>query len=270
MMPQVEGDDWQRHRKLTAPSFNEKISASVWTEALLQAQGMLQLWVEQGDKGTRDTVGDAATLALHVLAKAGFGIAYPFRAGLSASQSGHNMAYRDALLLILKNIITLAIIPKRYLMSPIFPKRLRQLGLATQEFKRYMEEILDKERAMISRRETGTGNLVSALIRASEEAYQSTGKNDLARHGLMDDEIYGNIFMYNLAGHETTSNALSFAIVLLATYPEWQEWLAEELDAVLSTNANKDPLTWQYEKTFPRLPRCLALMVSRLHSTSPL
>ncbi|MCJ1246846.1 hypothetical protein MMC30_004055 [Trapelia coarctata] len=257
----VEGDDWQRHRRLTAPSFNEKTSSLVWNEASTQAQDMQQLWLEQGSKGTIDTVGDTATLTLHVLASAGFGIAYPFRKGLSTPQAGHSMTYRDSLLLILQNIITLAILPKRYLTLPIFPQGLRRLGQATQEFKRYMEEMLDKERSMISKREPGTGNLVSALIRASEDAKQSSN-DGLSNHGLADDEIYGNIFIYNLAGHETTANTLAFAITLLAAFPQRQDWIAEELDSVLGDNRVAGALN--YEDVFPKLNRCLAVMFETL------
>lgn len=64
---QVEGDDWQRHRRLTAPSFNEKTSSLVWDEAGHQAQDMLASWSEQGTSGIQETVADEATLALHVL-----------------------------------------------------------------------------------------------------------------------------------------------------------------------------------------------------------
>jgi cytochrome P450 len=225
---------------------------------LQQAQDMLQLWVEKGIQGTTETVGDTATLTLHVFASAGFGIAYPFRKGSSTPPAGYSMTHRDSLLLILDNIIPLYIIPKQYLTLPIFPRGLRKLGQATREFKRYMEEMLDKERAMILKREPGAGNLVSALIRASEDAKQATGGR-LSTQGFSDDEIFGNIFIYNLAGYETTANVLAFAIALIAAYPQWQGWVAEELDAVLGDSS--DSGNWAYGEAFPRLNRCLAIMV---------
>jgi len=258
LIAQVDGDDWQRHRKITAPSFNEKTSSSVWNETSQQAQDMLQMWVEKGVKGTTETVGDTATLTLHVFASAGFGVAYPFRRGSSAPPAGYSMTHRDSLLLILDNIIPLYIIPKQYLTLAIFPQGLRRLGQATREFKRYMEELLVKERTMILKREPGAGNLVSALIRASEDANQSVGGR-LSTQGLSDDEIFGNIFIYNLAGYETTANVLAFAIALMAAYPQWQGWVTEELDAVLGDNS--DAGNRVYKKVFPKLNRCLAIMV---------
>ena len=45
--------------------------------------------------------------------------------------------------------------------------------------------------------------------------------------GLTGDEIYGNIFMYSFAGHESTGHAISYAFYLFAAFPDWQEWVIE-------------------------------------------
>ena len=54
---------------------------------------------------------------------------------------------------------------------------------------------------------------------------------------------------------------MSYALVLLAAYPQWQAWIQAEIDAV---RRDYDGLLAeeQYAKTFPRLTRCLAIMVS--------
>ena len=50
---------------------------------------------------------------------------------------------------------------------------------------------------------------------------------------------------------------MAYAFTLLAVHPELQDWLAEELDRVIpEPEAEVD-----YESTFPKLQRCLALMV---------
>ena len=218
---------------------------------------MLQSWVSKEDLGNSDTVQDTAILALHVLTSAGFGMSYPFSRGVQESLPGYLMSYRDALLLILQNIILLAIFPRKLLSSSLLPRKLRDLEQATIEFKRHMEEMLARERRSISLGESSAGNLLSALVRASDEANQSDTKGR-AIQGLTDDEIFGNIFMYNLAGHETTANTVAYAIMLLAAYPEWQDWLAEEIDNVLGHE--KDLPAWDYETAFPKLKRCLATM----------
>ncbi|KAL8979669.1 MAG: hypothetical protein Q9177_006080 [Variospora cf. flavescens] len=254
----VEGDDWQRHRRLTAPSFNEKTSSLVWNEARRQARDMGTSWSKDGTLGTKTTVEDTATLALHVLTAAGFGTSYSFNQGVSKLAPGHEMTYRDSLSLCLSNIITFAIIPKQYLSSPFMPQKLQRLGQAAREFQKYMDEMLAKERKAGDERQAHTVNLMSALVRASEEDTRSKESGHDSKTGLTDEEIFGNIFAYNLAGHETTANTVAFAIVLLAANPHYQEWVREEILYPQST-ANMD-----YESSFPRLQRCLAVMYETL------
>lgn len=222
---------------------------------------MLQSWSQQGHKGTKETVRDTALLALHVLTYAGFGMKYSYAEGVQRPQPGFTMSYRDALSMVLHDIIYLFILPRAVLRLSFMPRKFRDLGQATMEFQKYMEEVLARERQLISEREPGQGNLISALIRASEEA-KELGEDD-STQGLRDEEIFGNVFVYNLAGHETTANAVATAIVLLAAHPEWQDWIAEEINVVFARGESIQNGT--YEAAFPRLRRCLAIMVRLLH-----
>ena len=219
---------------------------------------MLKSWLSHGLKGTKDSARDTALLTLHVLFAAGFGQKYPFQAGLQNAQPGFTMTYRDSLQLILQNIILLAIFPQNFLRSPYLPQKFRDVGEATYVFRKYMEEMLTKERHLIAQQDSGAGNLMSALVRASD-ATKSSSDSHAPVQGLTDPEIYSNIFMYNLAGHETTANTVFCAIALLATYPSWQEWISEEINQVIKDF--KTTKSWDYEATFPKLKRCLAIMV---------
>ena len=225
----------------------------------MQARDMGNLWAEQGVEGTRETVADTATLALHVLTSVGFGLSYPFHHGVRDLSDGHSMTYRDALSMCLRNIITFAILPKKALSLSFLPKKLRSLGVAAQEFQVYMEEMLAHERNMAAKREHGTGNLMGSLMRASEEAQKSNDTKESLRLGFTDEEIFGNIFVFNLAGHETTANTLATSLVLLAANPECQDWLIEEVHQVLGNSGELED--WKYDESFPKLKRCLAIMV---------
>ncbi|KAI4170343.1 MAG: hypothetical protein LQ346_008873, partial [Caloplaca aetnensis] len=256
----VEGEDWQRHRRLTAPSFNEKTSSLVWDEAGRQARDMAASWSQQGTDGTKETTADTATLALHVLTCAGFGASYSFNEGVRKVAPGHEMTYRDSLSLCLGNIITFAIIPKRYLSFSFMPKKLQRLGQAVREFQQYMDEMLARERssATTTTDQSRTANLMSALVRASDEASQPKDLGQDSKRGLTDEEIFGNIFAYNLAGHETTANTVAAALVLLAAQPKYQDWVRKEIKETQAATKG------DYEAMFPRLQRCLAVMYETL------
>uniref|UniRef100_A0A8W8NXU4 Uncharacterized protein n=1 Tax=Magallana gigas TaxID=29159 RepID=A0A8W8NXU4_MAGGI len=57
--------------------------------------------------------------------------------------------------------------------------------------------------------------------------------NPWKTRSLTMDEIVGNSILFLLVGYDTTSNALAFTAYNLATHPECQEKLIEEIDAIL-------------------------------------
>jgi len=70
-----------------------------------------------------------------------------------------------------------------------------------------------------------------------------------------------------LIGTFTDSPRFRYAITLLALEPRWQVWVREEIQAVLrSVKASEEP---DYEKIFPQLKRCLAVMFETLRFYSP-
>ena len=80
--------------------------------------------------GTFETVADTALLALHVLTRVGFGVAYSFSGGVGDLSQGHVMSYRLALSICLQSIIIFAIFPKKVLNFPYIPRRLKTAGVA--------------------------------------------------------------------------------------------------------------------------------------------
>uniref|UniRef100_A0A8C6XFY1 unspecific monooxygenase n=1 Tax=Naja naja TaxID=35670 RepID=A0A8C6XFY1_NAJNA len=59
--------------------------------------------------------------------------------------------------------------------------------------------------------------------------------------GLTDNEILAQAFIFVFAGYEPTSNTLGYMAYSLATHPDVQQKLQEEIDAILP---NKAPLTY--------------------------
>ncbi|KAK3326713.1 hypothetical protein B0H66DRAFT_617882 [Apodospora peruviana] len=76
------------------------------------------------------------------------------------------------------------------------------------------------------------------------------------RGGLAEQEIYANMFVLNLAGHDTTAHTFTFALYFLAAHPAVTDWISEELRRVLGDHP---PGEWHYKSNFPRLKRCLAV-----------
>lgn len=115
--------------------------------------------------------------------------------------------------------------------------------------------MLDEESAL----KTGTGSLMTSFVRALDihqrdellNMKSSSSGGQSQSKGLSIDEIFGNIFVINFAGHDTTANTLAFSMLLLAANPDVQDWVADELRGE----------KWNYNVLFSALKRCRAVLV---------
>jgi cytochrome P450 len=250
------GEMWARHRRITTPPFNERNSSLVWKESLMQADAMFKSWVRKSEDGVDNTPNDTMALALNVLMAAGFGKRFEFGGSAKGKQEDGSMAsYRHALSMVLENL-TRAIITSMLMELPSWatPKKWMEMKNALKEVETFMRKMVEDEREGLNEKSSERDNLMSALLRASDNEVLGQGKL-----GLNDEEIIGNLFVYNVAGHDTTSNTLAYATTLLSTDSKVQEWLREEIRSVFGDE--EDVEMWNYDD-FPRLKRCLALMVS--------
>ena len=220
---------------------------------------MLQYWSSR--ESVTSTADDARTLSLHVLSSAGFGKSYSFRGSLDLSPTNVATSYKESLRMILDNCILLMVLGPQFISKSWLPKKLNKLHQATVTFKQYMIEVYEEEKQSIAKGKPGAGNLTTSLIRASKDV-NATTKTSNQEGGLTENEIYGNIFVFNFAGHDTTAHTLAFAIMLLAAQPSVQDWLSQELQYVLGSQR---PEEWNYPAVFHRLKWCLAVLVSLAH-----
>ena len=270
--------DWPRHRKVLAAPFNEGVMRGVWDEALKQTQEMRDFWVGEGEAGTTSVAKDTRTLSLNVLAATGFDKSYAFRgAGATAAASETQEeagSYRDALQTVLDNAILLMLVPYRLLLLPFVPKSMARLGRVAADFRSYMQRMVDEETAAHQAGKAGFGGLMSGFVRAlrtseQDAAYALTKANPALppNRGLTRDEILGNIFVINFAGHDTTANTLAFSLLLLAAHPGVQEWVAAEIHAATAASHGA---RWDYANLFPKLPRCRAVLYETLRLYPPI
>jgi cytochrome P450 len=242
----MNGSDWQRQRKCTAASFNEQSNALVWTESLRQGQQMLQYWKDDTHVGESTMTKDTRTLALDVLVHAAFGKSFDFYGARDRKITSGPLSYRDALAILLENAILILALGPKALKRLTFIPRLAQLSNAAEQFRQYMLDMFE-EHAHDVQGENTQGNLIKSLVRAS-----------LDEKLMTQEEVIGNIFVFNFAGHDTTAHSLAFTFMLMAANPEVQEWMGEEIQYVMG---DKDLSKADYS-LMPRLVRTLAVLVS--------
>lgn len=219
-------DDWPRHRKVMATPFNETVMKFVWDESVRQAKGMVDSWASASAAGIQSYQKDTRTLSLNVLAAVGFRKSYDFR-GSAEPAVDEIGSYRDSLQTVLDNIILLMLVPFRVLC--MMPGNWARIGNAGISFKRHMVNMLAEETVALKNGESDSGRIMSSFVRAADIHHLDSGTGSdhrPAKKGLSVDEIFGNLFVINFAGHDTTANTLAFGMLLLAAHPDVQDWLA--------------------------------------------
>jgi cytochrome P450 len=173
--------------------------------------------VSKENNGVEGTPTDTMTLTLHVLIAAGLGKSYEFDGGTTDLVGNHKVSYRDALKVILYNFPLAVLMGSTSLPIEILPHKLREVKNALKEFGDYMKEMMEENKRSLHKIDEKKDNLMTALLRASDS------RDGNARNGLSDEEIVGNLFIYNVAGHDTTAMTLAYCLILLSVEPETQE-----------------------------------------------
>jgi cytochrome P450 len=252
----------QRQRRIIAPNLNETIMGNVWRESCHQAQAMVDYMVQHPGG---ETLSGLRSIAINVLGKAGYGQSQPWSPDFAKSldegewSDGGRVAYFRTIALVTSQFVAAVLIPNRLKKLPFMPKSLRFLAQQMENVPQYIREIFREEAE--SQKQTlpeetvatrsNNRNMLDMLLQYSNQRSSSSGLY------LTDDEVSGNLWVFTAAGFEATANTMGFSVALLTVYPEYQDWVREELQSL-----SADVSEWEYEEVFSRCPRVLAVMVS--------
>ncbi|TFY53671.1 hypothetical protein EVJ58_g9325 [Rhodofomes roseus] len=218
----TEGDEWKRHRKISAPSFSERNNRLVWDETMHIVTELCQgVWAGKSEVAVSNVVDLTVPIALFVIGVAGFGKRMSWSEDLNVPE-GYHFTFKDALHVVSTDLRLKLFVPE-WLLKVGPSKRLRDFWQAYVDLENYMRAMIDRRRG--SEKKEERYDLFSSLLDANEEEGDGTAK-------LSDGELMGNIFIYLIAGHETTAHTLAFAFVMLALYQEEQEKLYQHIMSV--------------------------------------
>jgi len=213
-----EGDFWRRQRRLAQPAFHKDRVASHAAVMVELTERMLDGW---RDGETRDAQADMMELTLEIVAKTLFG------AEIAGETAEASVAMETVMRCFTARVGKFFRLPE----SLPTPTNLR-LRRAAARLDRIIFGMIASRRASGEDR----GDLLSMLLAAQDED---------GGGGMSDTQLRDEAMTLFMAGHETTANTLAWAWFLLATHPEAEAKLHEELDRVLG---DRPP-------TFADLPR---------------
>ncbi|MCL2453410.1 MAG: cytochrome P450, partial [Alphaproteobacteria bacterium] len=111
---------------------------------------------------------------------------------------------------------------------PDWVPRLSKFGGRSAErfFTKAVEDLIARRKRLLAEDRTNSPpDILTLLLNARDP---DTGSK------LSDNQVMSNIRTFIAAGHETTSNALTWSLFLLSQSPQWQDVLAQEASDVLA------------------------------------
>ncbi|KAL1727750.1 cytochrome P450 [Schizophyllum commune] len=206
-----KGDDHRRQRKILMPSFGSVEAHSYVPSFASKAAQMAEKWIDMMPNDGGMVVNIPSWVARATLAKIRF-------------------APTDLEVLALES---LALIPrplKRWWNDHVPNKRRAYMKRCREVAEGVARELVQRQRPAVSAGEGSTRrDALSRLVAANAAA------DPKARLG--EDEVYAQLLTILLAGHETTANSLSWALLELAQAPSIQDRLRAEILAARSARS---------------------------------
>jgi cytochrome P450 len=205
-----EGDLWRRQRKLIAPSLTKK-QIRDYADAMVECARRYRDGVAHGL--VRDVHVDMTNVTLEIVVETLFG---------AALEGGHARVGHaiDSVMLDFQEIVQTW---RRFLPDWVPLAARRRTTKSTAEIDSVVFDVIRR------RRESGErgGDLLSRLLDARDDEGGS----------MTDAQLRDEAVTLFVAGHETTANALSFALMLLGDHPEIDQRMHAEIAGALGDRA---------------------------------
>ncbi|WP_200304870.1 cytochrome P450 [Streptomyces adelaidensis] len=207
--------NWQLAHDVLAPGFSREAMAGYHPVMLDVAERLTEHWDAAGAAGRAvDVPGDMTKLTLETIARTGFGHDF----GSFGRTRPHPF--------VAAMVGTLTFAQRRNVVpDPLAPLLLRSATRHNQADMAYLNDTVD---AVVRARRSsgGSGGGGDLLDRMLETAHPETGER------LSAENVRRQVITFLVAGHETTSGALSFALHYLAQHPDLADRARAEVDQV--------------------------------------
>ncbi|MCB9233159.1 MAG: cytochrome P450 [Bacteroidia bacterium] len=206
-----EGDDWRRQRRLAQPAFYKQALANLVADMADESMKIAQRWAEMAKNGVElDVDREMNEVTLRIVARSLFG----------ADVGGKIEEISEAITTL--NKFAMKRITNPFPLPTWFPNKTRKLFLKSSGAldKIIYDIIADRRRRGIEQHDL-TGLLMAAT-------YEETGEH------MNDLQLRDELMTIFVAGHETTANAMAWAMYSVAQNPEIAQKIRQEAHEVLA------------------------------------
>ncbi|KAL9072096.1 MAG: hypothetical protein Q9157_005222 [Trypethelium eluteriae] len=218
----VDGERWRSHLGITLPPFTaDKVLDLVWDETQRQVDVMAAVWSRSGAESSLKH--NIYSLTMNIMSHVGFGKQSEWKNGIDAVPKGHTLSLVGSIYAVIMHLPHILLLPK-WVLKQVAPKA--YTGYV--ELDQYMVEFLGQEKSRLhdysTAKEESRETLLTAVLRSNTKNPEGGA--------LTDVEVKGNLFIFLLAGYDTTANTMLFCCITLALYPSIQDQVIEEIDRV--------------------------------------
>lgn len=241
----TEGQQWQRQRRLMQAGFNPKATSGYARHMVEACDSVLSVLADEHRSGAHDVHALMTQVTINVIARALFGHV-PHIDSARVSQAIHALSIEGYAQMF-----------RPWLLPMWFPwPSVQRARLAKKWLDKLIAKQISEKRAEIGRCSAATQStdLLSMLLLARDPEHPE--------QGLSPQEVHDQTMVMFQAGHETSANALTWWLGLIARHPEVAQGLYEEVDNVLQGEApNQD--------SAQKLPRLAASLKEALRLYPP-
>uniref|UniRef100_A0A803LB47 Cytochrome P450 n=1 Tax=Chenopodium quinoa TaxID=63459 RepID=A0A803LB47_CHEQI len=214
----LNGDKWVMHRKLLSPAFHMTKLQGMVPSILKCTQGMISTWM--GILGAKDSCeidvfSEFQKLTADIISNVAFGSNY--EEGSNVFQLMNEQSK------LLSKVYYMAAFPFLRHLPTKTNARMKHIN---KEVTIALKGIIQKRHRVMKKDGIVKDDLLGLML-------QSNLNSQLEGKGMTLQELIEECKLFYFAGHETTANLLTWAIVALSMHQDWQEKAREEVTMIL-------------------------------------
>ncbi|KAI6668070.1 hypothetical protein NL676_036582 [Syzygium grande] len=217
----VEGEKWVKHRKIINPAFHYEKLKFVVSATCSSYEEMIRGWKTQSLAGEVDVWPDLKHLTGDVLCRAAFGVTY--------NQVKSILPLQQEQIGLTNKIFQFAFIPGWSLLPTKVLRRMKEID---HKVKGLLEDILTKREKAMEEGGVDDDDLLGLLLKSNMKEIQESGH----QKGMSIEDVIQEFKGFNFAGQETTSVLLTWTLILLSNYQNWQDRARAEVLQVFGNN----------------------------------
>ncbi|KAF9604060.1 hypothetical protein IFM89_001935 [Coptis chinensis] len=223
----LQGEKWVKQRKLISPAFHQEKLKGMTPAFLTSCIELIEKWKKKTySQGycELDAWHDIQDFTADVISRTAFG---------SNFEEGKKIfeLQKEQSILVMQAVQSVYIPGFRFIPTK---ENKRRMNL-DKEIVVNLRDLIRRKTLALESGKSSVDDLLGILLQCSRESSQAD-MNNLKTTGMPIDQVTEECKLFYFAGQETSSNLLTWTMIVLAIHPSWQEKAREEVLQICGKN----------------------------------